>query len=264
VSQEIPNIHAQLNMIGGIILALMGVVYVLAPELTGAAATPRQRRLSLYGIGGGIAGYYVVVLISGLARATYLRQGMNDAQAAAQLGWVAPALMLLTALPMFIGYAAFGVAMWQVTGSSRAEWLMRWRENVAGYTGPLPPRVAKMPLAFILVIECMGALFGFPGLGWLYAGQAIVGVALLCLGPAVAWALIPLLTSPFADTVFKPYGINVLFVWLGGTALLSTVFLALYVLFNRAVASAPQKARAHESAASAVPTPARSTPSPSE
>ena len=69
VSEEIPNIHAQLNMIGGIMLALMGVVYVLLPELTGATIPQRIRRLNLYGLLGGIAGYYVVVLASGLVRA---------------------------------------------------------------------------------------------------------------------------------------------------------------------------------------------------
>ncbi len=235
VAQEVPNIHAQLNMIGGIMLALMGVTYALLPELTNAHASQKWMRVNLYGVASGIAAYYAVVLTSGLARGMHLRQGMNDAQAAAQLGWAAPTLMFVTALPMLIGYLAFGAAIWQTTRAYRAEWLARWRENLATYTGPLPPRVQKIPLPFILAMEFFGALFGFPGLGWLYAGQALLGVALMCAGPAVAWALIPLLTSPFADTIFQPYGINLLFAWLGGTALLSTTFLAAYVQFKRAV-----------------------------
>ena len=242
VAQEVPNIHAQLNMIGGIMLALMGIVYVLLPELTSASASQKLRRVNLYGVALGIAAYYVVVLTSGLVRGMYLRQGMNDAQAAAQLGWVAPTLMFATALPMFVGYLAFGAAMWEMTRAYRAEWFTRWRENLATYTGPLPPRVQKIPLPFILAMEFFGALFGFPGLGWLYAGQALLGVGLMCAGPAVAWALIPLLTSPFANTVFQPYGINVLFAWLGGTAVLSTTFLAAYVQFKRAVQVTEKKA----------------------
>lgn len=233
--QEIPNIHAQLNMIGGIMLALMGVVYVLAPELVGVSVSQSLRRVNLYGVAGGIAGYYVVVLASGLMRAAYLRQGLNDAQAAAQLGWVAPGMMLLTALPMLVGYCAFGSAMWQATRATRAEWAARWQENLATYTGTLPPRVQKMPLIYVIMIEVVAALFGFPGLGWLFAGQAVVGVALLCLGPAVSWALVPFLTSPFADTIFEPYGIYVLVVWLLTTTFLSTLVLAVYVWFKRAV-----------------------------
>lgn len=234
VAQEVPNIHAQLNMIGGILLALMGVVYVLLPELTGAHASQKWMRVNLYGVGLGIAAYYVVVLASGLARGVSLRQGLNDAEAAAQLGWLAPSLMLLSALPILLGYFAFGAAMWETTHARRAEWWMRWRENWETYTGPLPARVQKIPRAFLFAMEFFGALFGFPGLGWLYAGQAIPGVALLCVGPAVAWALIPALTSPFADNWVQPYGITVLFVWLGGTAAASTFLLGAYVSLKRA------------------------------
>lgn len=257
VAQEIPNIHAQLNMIGGIMLALMGLTYALTPELTGAYASQQLRRYTLYGVAGGIAGYYWVVLLSGLVRGAYLQQGMNDAQAAAQLGWVAPTLMLATAVPMFLGYCAFGVAMWQVTRVYRREWIARWRESWASYSGPLPPRVQKIPMPFILAIECVGAFFGFPGLGWLYAGQALLGVGLMCAAPAVAWALIPALTSPFSDSVFQPYGIAVLFVWLGATSLMSTLLLAGYLQIKRMLARMPVKKSASESAPTLTSSPAR-------
>ncbi len=238
LSEEVPNIHAQLNMIGGILLALMGVAHVLLPELVGARVSQTLRRTNLYGVAFGIASYYVVVLGSGLARANYLRSGMNDADAAAQLGWVAPTLMLVTALPMLVGYSAFGAGLWQATRAYRAQWFARGRESIAAYSGPLPPRVRKIPLPFLFAMEFFGALFGFPGLGWLYAGQALLGVFLMCAGPATAWALIPLLISPFADTVFQPYGIAVLFVWLGGTAGLSVLLLAAFVQFKRALETA--------------------------
>lgn len=237
VAEEVPNIHAQLNMIGGVILALLGIVILLAPELLGAPIQTRYRRGALYGIGVGIASYYAVVIVSGLLRATYLREGLNDAQAAAQLGWTAPALMLLAALPMFLGYCAFGGGLWQASRAYRAEWMTRWRATLETYSGPLPERVQKIPMPFVLAMEAIGALFGFPGLGWLYAGQALLGVGLLCIGPAVAWALVPLLISPFAATPFQPYGIAVLFAWLGGTGVVSTSSLALYLRVKRSSAS---------------------------
>lgn len=241
VAEEVPNIHAQLNMIGGVILALLGIVILLAPELLGAPIQVRYRRAVLYGIGGGIASYYVVVLISGLFRAGLLRDGMNDAQAAGQLGWIAPAVMLFTALPMFLGYCAFGAGLWQASRLYRVEWMARWRNALESYSGPLPERVQKIPTPFILAMEAVGALLGFPGLGWLYAGQALPGIGLLCLAPAVAWALIPLLISPFAATPFQPYGITLLFMWLGGTGALSTLALALYLRVRRSSASVATK-----------------------
>jgi len=164
---------------------------------------------------------------------------MNNAQAAAQLGWVAPALMLVTALPMLAGYCAFGAGMWQATRTYRREWAARWRDSLREYSGPLPPRVEKMPLLAIVAIEFFGAMFGFPGLGWLYAGQALVVVIMLCAGPSVAWALIPMLTSPFSDSVLKPYGIEVLFIWLGATAVLSSGSLAVYLYVKRSLAKNP-------------------------
>lgn len=264
VAEEVPNIHAQLNMIGGIVLALMGIVYVLLPELVGVSVSRRLRRVNLYGVASGIAGYYVVVLVSGLTRAVYLRQGMNDAQAAEQLGWSAPTLMLVTATPMLIGYCAFGVGMWQATRGYRRAWFARWRDALALYSGPLPPRVQKIPLPFILAMEFFAALFGFPGLGWLYAGQALLGVALMCAGPATAWALIPLLISPFADTAFQPYGANVLFVWLGGTAGLSAMLLAGYLWLKRAPARGAEKSAATENAAPLAPASARPSASSSD
>jgi hypothetical protein len=164
-----------------------------------------------------------------------LRQGMTDAQSAAMLGWTAPALMFVTALPLFLGLCAFGIGVWRATDVYRREWLSQWRDVFATYSGPLPERVKRIPVIYILLMEVVGGIFGFPGLGWLYAGQALVGIALLCVGPAIAWALIPLLTSPFADTPFQPYGITVLFAWLVGSTMLSALLLAGYLRLKRGV-----------------------------
>ena len=130
--------------------------------------------------------------------------------------------MLATALPMLAGYCAFGAGMWQATRVYRRDWVARWRSSFERV-----PRDRCRPRGKNAAArDCgneFGAMFGFPGLGWLYAGQALLGVLMLCAGPAIAWALIPMLTSPFSDSALKPYGIEVLFVWLGATAVLTRV-----------------------------------------
>jgi hypothetical protein len=52
VPEEVPNIHAQLNMIGGVLLALIGLVYLLMPQLLGVATGRRLRRVTLWSLGG--------------------------------------------------------------------------------------------------------------------------------------------------------------------------------------------------------------------
>jgi hypothetical protein len=87
------------------------------------------------------------------------------------------------------------------------------RQMPARFSGPMPKRLQRLPLTAVLGIELVGGLFGWPGLGWLFAGQAAVGIALMLAGPAVAWALLPMLFSPFTNTVLSQWGWPVLLVW---------------------------------------------------
>lgn len=223
--EEVPNIHAQLNMIGGVLLALMGIVYWLLPELVGQETEKELRRRSLFGVAGGIAAYYVTTLGTGLIRFYWLNQGLNDSAAAAKLGWLAPTLLLVTAVPLFLGFAAFGTAVYRVTTGYRAQMSDEMRQVPTRFSGPMPERLKRVPRIAVLGIEFVGGLFGWPGLGWLYAGQALPAVALLLAGPAIAWALLPMLFSPFTDTTLSQWGWPVLLVWLPGSALLSCVTL---------------------------------------
>jgi heme/copper-type cytochrome/quinol oxidase subunit 1 len=229
VAEEVPNIHAQLNMIGGILLALMGLVYLLLPELVDQAAEKRWRQRSLWGVGGGIFAYYLTTLIIGLLRLRWLGQGLDDAAAAANLGSAAPVSLLLTAVPLFLGFAAFAIAIYRSTTAYRAAMARYVRQMPARISGPMPERLKRIPMVAILGIEFAGGLFGWPGLGWLFAGQAIPAVALLLAGPAVAWALLPMLFSPFTNTLFSQWGWPVLLVWLPVSALVSSAALAIYL-----------------------------------
>jgi hypothetical protein len=70
----------------------------------------------------------------------------------------------------------------------------------------------------------MGVL-GFPGVGWLFAGFPVTALLLLTIGPAMAWAVIPLGFSPFGQGPLRGVGWRVEFVWLPLSALGSAAML---------------------------------------
>lgn len=227
--EEVPNIHAQLNMVGGVLLALIGIVYLLLPELTGQYVSQRLRQLTLWGMTGGITTYYVLTLFSGLARLELMRQGMDGVTAALALWRGVPLFLLLAALPVLIGVGAFGTAVYKATSNYRADIKMHLRQIPARFTGPMPERLQRIPRGYVVAIELVGGLLGWPGLGWLFSGQALPAVFLLLAGPSVAWALLPALSSPFSDTIFSQMGWPVMLLWLGGTAVLSSGLLAFFL-----------------------------------
>ena len=255
IPQEIPNIHAQLNMIGGVLLALMGVSYLLVPRLIGQEVEQRLVRASLYGVGGGIFAYYLSTLLTGVTRLDPLRIGMTDAEAATRLGWWGPTLLTLTALPILIGFGAFGLGMLRATRAYRASVAEEWRQSPRRFTGPMPERLTRVPARVVVGIEFMLGLFGFPGAGWLFAGQALPGLALLLLGPGIVWAALPALFSPTADTVFSQWGWKVALFWLAGSTMLSSTLLAVYIHRSRAAlrTDRPSRRRVEPEAVPAAP-----------
>ena len=225
VSSEVPNIHAQLNMIGGVILALIGLVYLLLPELVGQEVEKRLRLRSLVGVSSGIGMYYLVTLVTGLLRMQWLVQGYTDAQAADKLGWAAPALLFLTAIPMLGGYLAFGSGVWKATRVYRAEWLENVQHFPDRYNGTPSRWRQQTPMAYFLLPELISAAVGFPGLGWLLSGRSWPGIPMLLGGQVFAWAVIPLLMDPFGGGPLSGYGLLPPILYLSTTTLLSVCLL---------------------------------------
>ena len=225
VPAEVPNIHAQLNMIGGVILALMGLVYLLLPELAGQAVPEHLRRRSLLGVAGGIGLYYLVTLVTGLLRLQWLMKGLSDAQAADRLGWAAPTLLFLTALPMALGYLAFNVGLWQATQHYRQAWLESIQHFPDRYNGANRGWKQRAPMLYFLLPELISAAVGFPGLGWLLSGRAWPGIPMLLGGQVISWAVIPLLMDPFGQGPLSGYGILPPIVYLSLSTLLSVSLL---------------------------------------
>ncbi|MCA9986162.1 MAG: cbb3-type cytochrome c oxidase subunit I, partial [Anaerolineales bacterium] len=144
-AEEVPNIHAQLNMIGGVLPALMGVVYWLLPELVGRQPEPRPVKRSLYGIGGGIFAYYVTTLVLGLVRLGLMRQGLSSVAAAEQLGWLAPWLLMISALPLVLGFFAFATAVYRATPAYRTRMAAEMGQLPGRFAGPMPARLGRIP-----------------------------------------------------------------------------------------------------------------------
>src|SRR5512146_2491503 len=101
------------------------------------------------------------------------------------------------------------------------------RNAPAVYAGRIPKRVRRRHPASVAAYEVPMGLLGFPGLGWLFAGYPLTGTALLLIGPGVAWALIPLAFTPFADGPLVGLGWQVELVWLPASTLVSCAFLYL-------------------------------------
>jgi hypothetical protein len=222
------------------------------PELVGQQVDMRLRRWSLAGVGGGIAAYYLSTILVGFMRLGYLQSGYTDAEASAMLSWVAPLALLLAAVPMLAGYIAFGVGVFKVTHAYRTEVWQLWKGTPKRFTGTLPARVRRLPTGYILAMELVGGLFGWPGIGWLYAGQALPGIALLLIGPAIAWALLPMMAAPESGTFVSQYGWQIIPAWLIISSTLSTLFLGIYVTRSRAAERARRRA-AHTSSPASLP-----------
>jgi hypothetical protein len=150
-----------------------------------------------------------------------LHQGLTDAQTAAHLSWVIPAFLVLTSLPMFLGYLAFGAGLYQSTTEYRAEWAYSLAHVADRYNGPAKPWLLRYPMRYYLLAETVGAVVGFPGLGWALSGKAFPGVPLLMVGPMLAWAAIPAMFDPFMTGPLIAYGYVSVFIYLALTTLLS-------------------------------------------
>jgi hypothetical protein len=194
----IPNAHAQLNMLGGVLPALLGVAVGIAPRALGAAI-PREmsRRIALL-VGAGIGTYYVSSVVGNAVAGHVFAYGgsLPLAEVAATLGETG---MAVGAALYTIGFSTLAVALWRATCEYRAAGWRDARASVASYNSEPAGWRQRIPLRYPIAAEVVGALAGFPGLGWVLGGLPLIGLPLLMIGPAIAWAFVPLLTSPFGS-----------------------------------------------------------------
>jgi len=220
----IVNLHAQLNMLGGLLAMLVGLALALLARLGGEVGV-RAERVAFAGIVVGVATYYAVGIETSVVEAHDVAGGASFHDAVARLEpWIAlpivPAALLVLA-----GFGSYAVSAWRMTARQRRAGAKAIIEAPEAFTGRIPRRVRRRSPAAIAGYELPMALLGFPGLGWLFAGFSFTASVLLLAGPAITWAVIPLAFSPYGQGPLNPVGWKVELAWIPATALMSTALL---------------------------------------
>ncbi|HLB18129.1 MAG TPA: hypothetical protein VK613_03250 [Gaiellaceae bacterium] len=215
----IVNLHAQLNMLAGLMVILMGAALALTP------GAPRSTRSLLLGVGGGMAVYYAGGIAFAAIEAHRVSNGQTFGTAVASLEPWQALVLVPAALAVALGFGSYARAMWQGTAAYRAESRSRLRRAPSAYAGRIPKRVRRRRPASVAAYEVPMGLLGFPGVGWLFAGYPLVGTVLLLVGPAIAWAAVPLAFTPFSNGPLVQVGWQAEFVWLPASTLISTALL---------------------------------------
>jgi hypothetical protein len=215
----IVNLHAQLNMLAGLMVILMGAALALTP---GAL---RSARSLLVGVVGGMSVYYAAGIAFAAVEAHRVANGGSFGAAVASLEPWQALVLAPAALAVAFGFGSYARATWRGTEVYRAESRGRLRRAPSTYAGRIPKHVRRRRPAAVAMYEVPMGLLGFPGLGWLFAGYPLAGSAFLLVGPAIAWAAIPLAFTPFSNGPLVQVGWQAEFVWLPASTLISTVLL---------------------------------------
>jgi len=218
------NLHAQLNMLGGLMVILVGLAFV-ALVRTGAEWPSRAARIALPAIAGGIGVYYAAGVGFSAVEAHRVADGQTFAHALAGLEPWEALVLVPAAAAALLGFAAYARAAWTMTSVQRAEGRRALAAAPGAYTGKIPKRVRRRSPAALAGYELPLGLMGFPGVGWLFAGFPFTASILLCVGPALTWAVIPVAFSPFGEGPLRTVGWKVELVWLPTMALLSSAAL---------------------------------------
>jgi cytochrome c oxidase cbb3-type subunit 1 len=221
----IVNLHAQLNMIGGLMVILVGLALVLLVRLTGVAPPARSVRRVVTAVPLGMAIYYAAGISYSLLEAHAVTGGTSYRDAVAGLEPLPAIVMVPAALAVLAGFAAYGSAAWRMTARYRSAGRLSLRGAPAAYAGRIPRRVRRQRPAAVAAWEVPLGLLGFPGVGWLFAGFPLAATVVLIAGPALAWAAIPLAFSPFGNGPLRAVGWRAEFVWLPLSTIVSATLL---------------------------------------
>src|SRR5436309_4292067 len=220
----IVNLHAQLNMLGGLMVLLIGLVFAALRD-AGAELPLRRARFVVAATGVGVGAYYVFGVAFSAVEAHRVAAGVSYAAAVRALQpWEAVAAVPAASavLAGFWAYARVALAM---TAQQRDEGRRAIAALPGAYSGKIPKRVRRRSPAALSGYELPLGVMGFPGVGWLFAGFPFTASILLMAGPAVSLAIIPVAFTPYGQGPLRPEGWKVELAWLPGSALISSAAL---------------------------------------
>jgi hypothetical protein len=241
----IVNLHAQLNMLGGLMLLLMGLSLAALHGL-GARWEPRRIGVAVVLVPLGVGIYYAAGVALSAVEAHRVAGGHSFASAVSALEPWEALVLVPVALAVLVGFAGYAAATWRMTARQRAEGRAALVATPKLYSGTIPKRVWRRSPAALAAYELPLGLMGFPGVGWLFAGFPLTASILLMAGPALTWAVIPVAFSPYADGPLREVGWRVELVWLPVMALVSSALLYRAHARRRArLTGGPPRGRTH-------------------
>jgi len=220
----IVNLHAQLNMLGGLMLVLTGLT-LAALRGTGAVWRVRSARTLIAGVGVGMAVYYAAGVAFSAVEAHQVAHGSSFAAAVTRLEPWQALVVVPAALAVLVGFCAYGRAAWGMSAAQREASRRALTEAPGRFAGPIPRRVRRRSPAALAGYELPLGLMGFPGVGWLFAGFPLTASILLMAGPALTWAVIPVAFTPYGNGPLHTEGWKVELVWIPMMALMSSAAL---------------------------------------
>ena len=220
----IVNLHAQLNMLGGLMLLLAGLSLVALHAL-GAEWQERRARLTVHLVGIGIAVYYAAGVTFSAVAAHRVARGGSFASAVSALEPWQSLVLVPASLLVLAGFAAYAAAAWRDDGAPARGRACVDRRAPRVYSGTIPRRVRRRSPAALAGYELPLGLMGFPGVGWLFAGFPFTASILLLVGPGADMGGDSGRLQPVRAGAAARIGWKVELVWLPVMALLSSALL---------------------------------------
>lgn len=225
--------HAQINITGGVLMMLLGAMLSIGAPMTVSAVPSRisGRACILMSIGALL--YYASALSAAMKAAFAVHGGLPSGTAVMMAnGWGGPT-EIAGALIYATGAGTLALFSWEATRTVRVDGWIEFKNGLAKNDTSGAPWRKRIPKLYYIAPELMAGLFGFPGLGWILSGRAMVGVPLIMGGAAVSWAILPLLLSPYGDGRVPQLSLASLEIYLLISAAVSTLALSVIILASQ-------------------------------